>query len=363
MGSGCKYGWSFVRLPAAHHLRYSLAPDGAMDQSMAQGLGDPRLRACGKHWPLAPLFLVIAGPVHSVDVSRLVLPLVLCVFEGDRGEWDIGWWPWGEAPSVTGHLAERVIQHRGPEWAALNLCPNPNLTFKYIYLYIKESACDAGDQGLIPGLGSSSGEGNGNALLYCCLENSMDRSLAGYSPWGRKELGMTEWLTHIHIFFLFTHLYIWLQRVLVAAYGSSSLTRDWTWVPLHWVCGVLATQPSGKSPQLGFVLPWTTPHCLSTAASCQLERKTSCDSCWTCFSHASPNESLKEGTWSVKGICRAGGNPGLCFWERFILCTLACGSSDQRVPSQWFSWTLCVCLKSEGELGEAFDFSFKTWIS
>ena len=255
MGSGCKYGWSFVRLPAAHHLRYSLAPDGAMDRSMAQGLGDPRLRACGKHWPLAPLFLVIAGPVHSVDVSRLVLPLVLCVFEGDRGEWDVGWWPWGEAPSVTGHLAERVIQHRGPEWAALNLCPNPNLTFKYIYLYIKESACDAGDQGLIPGLGSSSGEGNGNALPYCCLENSMDRSLAGYSPWGRKELGMTEWLTHIHIFFLFTHLYIWLHRVLVAAYGSSSLTRDWTWVPLHWVCGVLATQPSGKSPNLVLSFP------------------------------------------------------------------------------------------------------------
>ena len=39
----------------------------------------------------------------------------------------------------------------------------------------KESACDAGDQGLIPGLGSSSGEGNGNPLQYSCLENSMDR--------------------------------------------------------------------------------------------------------------------------------------------------------------------------------------------
>ena len=39
----------------------------------------------------------------------------------------------------------------------------------------KESACDAGDQGLIPGLGSPSGEGNGNPLQYSCLENSMDR--------------------------------------------------------------------------------------------------------------------------------------------------------------------------------------------
>ena len=39
----------------------------------------------------------------------------------------------------------------------------------------KESACDAGDQGSIPGLGSSSGEGTGNPLQYSCLENSMDR--------------------------------------------------------------------------------------------------------------------------------------------------------------------------------------------
>ena len=39
----------------------------------------------------------------------------------------------------------------------------------------KESACSAGDVGLIPGLGRSSGEGNGNPLQYSCLENSMDR--------------------------------------------------------------------------------------------------------------------------------------------------------------------------------------------
>ena len=38
----------------------------------------------------------------------------------------------------------------------------------------KESACNAGDPGLIPGLGRSPGEGNGNPLQYSCLENSMD---------------------------------------------------------------------------------------------------------------------------------------------------------------------------------------------
>ena len=39
----------------------------------------------------------------------------------------------------------------------------------------KESACNAGDPGLIPGLRRSPGEGNGNLLQYSCLENPMDR--------------------------------------------------------------------------------------------------------------------------------------------------------------------------------------------
>ena len=38
----------------------------------------------------------------------------------------------------------------------------------------KESACNAGNLGSIPGLGRSPGEGNGNPLQYACLENSMD---------------------------------------------------------------------------------------------------------------------------------------------------------------------------------------------
>ena len=39
----------------------------------------------------------------------------------------------------------------------------------------KESACNAGDPGSIPGSGRSPGEGNGNPLRYSCLENPMDR--------------------------------------------------------------------------------------------------------------------------------------------------------------------------------------------
>ena len=39
----------------------------------------------------------------------------------------------------------------------------------------KESACNAGDLGLIPGLGRSPGEGNNNLLQDSCLENPTDR--------------------------------------------------------------------------------------------------------------------------------------------------------------------------------------------
>ena len=52
----------------------------------------------------------------------------------------------------------------------------------------KESTCNAGDLGSIPELGRSSWWGHGNPLQYSCLEKPHgQRSLAGYSPWGRKE--------------------------------------------------------------------------------------------------------------------------------------------------------------------------------
>ena len=64
----------------------------------------------------------------------------------------------------------------------------------------KETAWNAGDKSLIPGMGRSPGEGNGNPLQYSCLENPHgQRSLVGYSPWGRKESDTTESLSmHAH---------------------------------------------------------------------------------------------------------------------------------------------------------------------
>ena len=60
----------------------------------------------------------------------------------------------------------------------------------------KESACNAGDLGSVPGLGKSPRGGHGNPLQHSCLENSHgQRSLVDCSPWGHKVSDMTEQLS------------------------------------------------------------------------------------------------------------------------------------------------------------------------
>ena len=58
----------------------------------------------------------------------------------------------------------------------------------------KELACNAEDLTSIPGLGRSLGEGNNNHSSILPGESHGQRSLAGFSPWGRKELDTIEQL-------------------------------------------------------------------------------------------------------------------------------------------------------------------------
>jgi len=68
----------------------------------------------------------------------------------------------------------------------------------------KESAYNAWDPGLIPGLGRPSGGGNGYPLQYSCLENPHgQRSLVGHSPRDGKDSDTTEQLTLSH-----TYIYV-----------------------------------------------------------------------------------------------------------------------------------------------------------
>ena len=57
----------------------------------------------------------------------------------------------------------------------------------------KESACNAGDRGSVPGSGRSPGEGNGYPLQYSCLENSLDRGallgVGGLQSVGSQRVG------------------------------------------------------------------------------------------------------------------------------------------------------------------------------
>ena len=57
----------------------------------------------------------------------------------------------------------------------------------------KESACNAGDLGLIPGMGRSPGGGHGNPLQYSCLENPVDRG-----AWRVTVRGETESQTRLN---------------------------------------------------------------------------------------------------------------------------------------------------------------------
>ena len=60
----------------------------------------------------------------------------------------------------------------------------------------KESVCNVGDLGSIPGMGRSPGERHGHPLQYSCLENFHgQRTLAGFSPWGCKDSDTTGWLS------------------------------------------------------------------------------------------------------------------------------------------------------------------------
>ena len=55
----------------------------------------------------------------------------------------------------------------------------------------QESACSAGDPGLIPGLGRSPGEGNGNPLQYSCLRIPWTEEAGGLQSMGLQQLDMT----------------------------------------------------------------------------------------------------------------------------------------------------------------------------
>ena len=65
----------------------------------------------------------------------------------------------------------------------------------------KQFTCSVGDLGSTPGLGRSPGGGHGDSLQHPCLENPMDRrACVSHSPHGCREMDMTEVSMHIQEF-------------------------------------------------------------------------------------------------------------------------------------------------------------------
>ena len=121
----------------------------------------------------------------------------------------------------------------------------------------KESACntrDIKDMGSIPGSGRSPRKGNGNPTpVFLPGESHGQRSLAGYSPWGRKELDTTEWPTHTqktYILYIHTH-----KHKKEYYYSAIKKNEIMPYAPNGWI-GDYDTKSDGERQ-----IPW---YCLYT---------------------------------------------------------------------------------------------------
>ena len=90
------------------------------------------------------------------------------------------------------------LWHVESSWTGPSIEPvYPSMAREFLWCSCKESAWNAGDPGLISGLGGSPGGENGNPLQYSCLENSMDRGACRATVHGVAK-SWTQLSTHTH---------------------------------------------------------------------------------------------------------------------------------------------------------------------
>ena len=124
------------------------------------------------YWTVTPYFfnLQVPGNHHAI-----IVPMSLTILATSH-KWSHAHLSFCDWPFWLSIMSSRLIH-----FVAFGTIPLFFLRLNNISLSLlpggsdgKVSACDAGDPGLIPGLGRSPGEGKGNPLQYSCLENSMD---------------------------------------------------------------------------------------------------------------------------------------------------------------------------------------------
>ena len=118
------------------------------------------------------------------------------------------------------------------------------------------NAEDAGDTGSIPGSERSPGGANSNPLQYFLPGKFRgQRSLAGYSPWGRKESDTTERLSTAHTASLLTWLFM---RITGLCPQHSRRIQDWAGVGrlrALWLSTAVYLVVAEPNPSLVFLLP------------------------------------------------------------------------------------------------------------
>ena len=126
----------------------------------------------------------------SLDLNHLYTSLKSCLL---RCVWP-AWTVTGKGRFLTCYMCLNIVKL---------LCFHTDQQLRVLVWVVKNSPANPGDiqeVSLIPGWERSPGGGHGDPLQYSCLENPMDsqRSLVGYSPWGREESDTTERL-HFHL--------------------------------------------------------------------------------------------------------------------------------------------------------------------
>ena len=119
--------------------------------------------------------------------------------------------PWTKVPGGLPYMGSQRLRH---DWAT-NILPGGSAG--------KESTCNMGDLGSIPGLGRSPGEGNGYPLQYSGLENSMD-CIMGSKRVGHDLVTFTftfsikeaRWVFGSWVYFLLSQLVFWIKSVFLA---------------------------------------------------------------------------------------------------------------------------------------------------
>ena len=99
----------------------------------------------------------------------------------------------------------------------------------------KESACNAGDTGLLPGSGRSSGEGHGNSLQYSCLENPTDKGAWRATVHGVAKSQWHNWSDWAHTAHTHTHTHTHTQFLQRLYFCTFYLPKEY-----NTVCSVVA---------------------------------------------------------------------------------------------------------------------------